>query len=99
MFRRVQIERRPRGYVVEVGCLLIVYGDTVPEKSALLTDLREYLDNPDEKEKVFCERYSSICPPAPSPSGPHEESKQTSGVRQIYDDILRATSQASGQSR
>jgi Fe-S-cluster formation regulator IscX/YfhJ len=51
MFRPVQIAAVLNGWIVSVGCQTVVYQD----RSQLITDLDQYLRDPDSTEKRFLE--------------------------------------------
>ncbi len=51
--REVKINAVMNGFIVNVGCQTLVYQD----KLTLLLELRNYLENPEQVEKQYIEKY------------------------------------------
>ncbi len=70
--RDVRIKKVMNGFVVEVGCQILVFNDT----AVFLAELARYLTNPDEVEKEYVTKlgiqvgYATEAPP-PAPRDPY----------------------------
>ena len=70
MFREITINAVANGWIVQVGCQRFVYDDP----QVLIKDIRDYLDNPVDKEEVMLKtcrnaKWTAQAPPTPTPAG------------------------------